>query len=246
MQVLILAAGYGTRLYPLTKNTPKPLLPCNHKPIINYLLDKVKNFSGLSEIIVITNDKFYVHFKDWAETLKGFPASIKVLNDGTTSPEDRLGAMGDIDFALKRNKVAEDLLVMGGDNLFNYSLDSYITFSKRNAPKATIGLYDIKETVLALNFGVVQLDHKKKIISFEEKPKTPKSTLIAMCLYYLSKDSLHSVSDYLRETKRSDTTGDYINWLSMRDTVYGFKFEGKWYDIGSIEAYEEAQQDFKS
>ncbi len=246
MQVLILAAGYGTRLYPLTKDTPKPLLPCHDRPIIDYLLDKVKDCADLSDIIVVTNDKFYGNFKAWAKNHKTLRKSIQVFNDKTTSPEDRLGAMGDIDFILKKDIVREDLLVMGGDNLFDYELDRYIGFAKQKNPSVTIGLYDIREAEQAKIFGVVQLDNKNKVISFEEKPKAPKSTLIAMCLYYIPRDSFHFVSQYLGESQKSDTTGDYIHWLMEYDTVYGFKFSGKWYDIGSIEAYKEAQMAFES
>ncbi len=246
MQVLILAAGYGTRLYPLTLNTPKPLLPCGKKPIINFLLDKVKDFRGLTRVVVITNDRFYKNFDDWAKENKSFKVPIVVLNDGTTTPEDRLGAIGDIDFTLKKYGLKEDLLVMGGDNLFDYSLNDYIVACGKNSPKATIGLYDLGDTESAKKFGVVQLDSTNKIISFEEKPAAPKSTLIGMCLYYLPKDSLAFISKYLKETKKSDTTGDYINWLSQHEGVYGFAFKGKWFDIGSIEAYNQAQKDFKS
>ena len=245
MQVLILAAGYGTRLYPLTKDKPKPLLPCNEKPIINYLLDKVKDFRSLSEVIVVTNNRFSGDFEKWAKEQKKFPAAIRVVNDGTMSPEDRLGAMGDIHFVLKNEMITDDLLVMGGDNLFDYSLTDYVRVSQEKRPSATIGLYDLKSKEKAKIFGVVAIDENKKITSFEEKPKEPKSTLIAMCLYYLPKESFRLIDDYLKSAKSADTTGDYINWLSKQQAVYGFRFEGRWYDIGSIEAYHEAQADFK-
>ncbi len=244
MQVLILAAGYGTRLYPLTLNTPKPLLPCSGKPIINYLLDKVKNLSDLKSVFVVTNKKFTETFEGWAKENKKFPAPITIFNDGTTSPDDRLGAVGDINFVLKNNPAKDDLLVIGGDNLFDYAIDDYCDFSKKHGPRITIGAYDIGNIDQAKKFGVVQIDGANKIISFEEKPQAPKSSLIAMCLYYFPKESLGSIGDYLRETKKSDTTGDYIQWMTKQDTVYGFKFEGKWYDIGSLESYHEAQKAF--
>ncbi len=245
MQVLILAAGYGTRLYPLTRNIPKPLLPCNNRPIINYLLDKVKDFKDLKEVIIVTNNRFAGHFEKWAQEQKKFPAPIRIVNDNTTSPEDRLGAMGDIRFVIKNAGVSDDLLVMGGDNLFDYSLTDFVRVSQAKRPSATIGLYDLKSKEKAKIFGVVSINGEKKITSFEEKPKEPKSTLIAMCLYYLPEKSFPFIERYLKNTKSADTTGDFISWLSQQEAVYGFSFEGRWYDIGSIEAYHEAQADFK-
>jgi len=245
VQVLILAGGYGTRLYPLTLDIPKPLLPCNGKPIINFLLNKVRGLKGLSGVVVVTNNKFAKNFEKWAKENKSFPVPLYALNDGTNSPEDRLGAMGDIRFALEKNLITEDLLVMGGDNLFDYNLEEYQKASEKNRPHVTIGLYDIEDWEGAKKFGIVQLDQENKIISFDEKPQKPKSTLTAMCLYYLPKESLRLIPSFLKETKKADRTGDYIQWLSKHETVFGFTFEGKWYDIGSLESYEEAQKIFK-
>ena len=245
MQVLILAAGYGTRLYPLTLNVPKPLLPCNGKPIINFLLDKVRGFRDLKNVIVITNNKFTTHFADWAKENKNFPVPLYVLSDGTNTPDDRLGAMGDIRFVLEKNLVNDDLLVMGGDNLFDYSLDEYKKAAQNNKPHATIGLYDIHDKEAATKFGIVELDKTSRVVSFEEKPQKPKSTLTAMCLYYFPKESLSLISTFLKETEKVDRTGDYIEWLSKNHTVFGFTFVGRWFDIGSMESYKEAEKIFK-
>ena len=245
MQVLILAAGYGTRLYPLTLNVPKPLLPCSGKPIINFLLDKVKGFKGLKNVIVITNNKFTTNFAEWAKENKGFPVPLFVLSDGTNTPDDRLGAMGDIRFVLEKNLVTDDLLVMGGDNLFDYSLEEYKKTAEKNRPHTTIGLYDIHDQEAAKRFGIVEADKTGRVISFEEKPKKPRSTLTAMCLYYFPKESLSLVSDFLKETKKIDRAGDYIEWLSRNHAVFGFTFTGRWFDIGSLESYREAEKVFK-
>ena len=246
MKVLILAAGYGTRLYALVKDMPKVLLEINEKPLIDHLLDKLGGLKGLNEIIVVTNAKFYEIFQAWANRKQKKAIPISVINDGTTSPEDRLGSIGDVRFVLKKLNLNEDLLVVGGDNLFDYRLEDYHAFAIGKSPRVTIGLYDIKDKSKASQFGVVGLDSLDKIISFDEKPKAPKSSLIAMCLYYMPKDSIHFIEDYIRETKNTDAAGSYISWLSRQEDVFGFKFEGKWYDIGSVESYKAAQADFKS
>ena len=246
MQILILAAGYGTRLYPLTKDTPKPLLPIQGKPLIDYLLEKVQNLTDLRVVMVITNKKFFPHFQNWAEQHRNLKAAIHVLNDGTDSNETRLGSMGDIDFALRKEAVDEDLLVIGGDNLFNQGLDEFVQTAKKKSPRVTIGLFDLKDKQATKNFGVVSLDQKNRVVAFEEKPQNPQSSLIGMCLYYFPKDSLGLIRDYLNDSKRSDTSGDYIQWLFKREDVYAVTFEGKWYDIGSLEAYEDAQKSFRT
>lgn len=245
MKALILAAGYGTRLKALGEGIPKALLPVAEKPLVNHILDRLENLEGLNEVLLVTNDKFYINFKEWAEVQKEFKYPIRVINDGTQSPEDRLGSIGDIDFVLKQANVEDDILVVGGDNLFDYNLEEFIVTSSKKSDSISIGLYDIQNLKEATQFGVVGLNQENKIVSFEEKPEQPKSTLVAMCFYYLPKVSLGLIEAYLDETKVSDTAGDYIRWLHKNHDVYGFKFTGTWYDIGSLESYKEAQEKFK-
>jgi len=245
MKILVLAAGYGTRLYPLIKDTPKPLLEIAGKPIINYITDKVRDIPDLNEVIVVSNAKFYDQFLHWAEENKDFPQPITIINDGTTTPDDRLGSVGDICYVLQNHPFADDLLVVGGDNIFDYSLEEYIQFAKEKSPHVTIGTYDIGKKENATEFGVVEADEGGKIVSFEEKPTEPKSSLIAMCFYFFPKESLSLLNDYIQESGKTDKAGYYIHWLSENSTVFAYVFEGKWYDIGSIEAYQEAQELFK-
>ena len=244
MKVLILAAGYGTRLYSLVKDKPKALLEINNKPLINYILDRIGNLSNLTEVFIVTNEKFYAVFQEWADQQPVLPYAITIINDDTKSPEDRLGSIGDIDFSIKQERIDDDLLVIGSDNLFDFNIDEYIEFAQSKVSSVSIGLYDINDWKSAVNFGIVLLGEDHKIVSFEEKPEKPKSTLAAMCFYYLPKNSLCMVEDYLVETGKSDKAGDYIRWLCQKNDVYGFKFIGKWYDIGSVEAYKEAQEKF--
>lgn len=244
MNILILAAGYGTRLYPLVKNTPKSLLPIHGRPLLDYILDKVSGLDGLQQIIVVTNNKFFTHFQKWAQE-HGGKSKILVINDKTNTPEDRLGSIGDIAFVLKEIPVKDDLLVIGGDNLFNYNVDEFIKFARSKKSKPTIGLFDIHNKAEATKFGVVALDAQKRLVSFEEKPEKPKSSLISMCFYYFPKDGLELVDEYIRSGQKADKAGDYIRWLAGKGDVFGFTFAGKWYDIGSIESYQEAERDFK-
>lgn len=246
MKILILAAGYGTRLKKLGASTAKALLPIGEKPLLSYILDRTKNLQGLNEIIVVTNDKFYIQFVEWSNQEKSVNIPITVVNDGTLTPEDRLGSIGDIQFVLKSLNLKDDVLVIGGDNLFDFNLEEYFIFARSKTNAVSIGLYDINDLEDAKKFGVVCLDKNSKIDLFEEKPATPKSTLIAMCFYYLPVNTLPLVREYLEEVDKSDTAGDYIRWLIEKQEVYGFQFSGSWYDIGSIEAYDEAKAKFKA
>jgi len=245
MKALILAGGYGTRLYPVVKDTPKPLLKVGDHPIISYLIEKLRHQAGLNEILVVTNDKFYGLFVLWARQNADFPVKILVVNDGTRSPEDRLGSIGDIQYVLENYPADDDLLVLGGDNLFDYSLDEFIQFSAEKAPSVTIGLYDIGSMDDARRFGVAALGQDGHVQSFDEKPTQPKSSLIAMCSYYFPRSSLGQIAKYIQETQRTDKAGDYIRWLVEKGSVYGFQFSGAWYDIGSLESLQEARDKFQ-
>jgi len=232
MKALILAAGYATRLYPLTKKYPKPLLEVKGRPIINYIVDKLGALRDIDEIYIVTNSRFIAIFKSWAKTIKS-PKKITLVNDRTKSNRDRLGAIGDIDFVIKHARVKDDLLVVGGDNLFNGSLRGFLKASKKKNASTGIGLYRLERKSDASRYGVVKLDKLKFVADFAEKPEHPESNLVAMCLYYIAKDYLRLIGVYLRNKKRkADATGSYIAWLKDRTRVYGHVFRGSWFDIG--------------
>jgi glucose-1-phosphate thymidylyltransferase len=244
MKALILAAGYATRLYPLTKEYPKPLLLVGKRPIIDYIIDKLKALDEVDGIIVVTNTKFIFNFRKWAKTIK-IQKRISLLDDLTKSQEDRRGAIGDMDFVINRKRIKDDLLVIGGDNLFDGDLKDFLSFAKTNKASSVIGAYNIKDIRKAKDYGVIKLNIKHKIIDFQEKPKKPKSTLVAMCLYYFPKEKLKLIKEYLNtKTNKQDATGFYIDWLSKREPVYGFVFDGYWYDIGHHKSYGEAKGRF--
>ncbi|MFA4854332.1 MAG: nucleotidyltransferase family protein [Candidatus Omnitrophota bacterium] len=244
MKALILAAGYATRLYPLTKEYPKPLLAVKGRPIIDFIVDKLNNIPVIDEIYVVTNSKFIRVFRPWAKARKS-PKKITLIDDLTKNNRDRLGAIGDIDFVVKRKGVKEDLLVIGGDNLFSGKLKGFLDFFRAHRDAPCIGLYRLRNRKDAVRYGVAKLNRRKAIISFIEKPKKPESNLVAMCLYYMPKDSLGSIKQYLRDNKKqADTTGGYIAWLKNRVDIYGYVFKGSWFDIGDYKYLNAAKEKF--
>ena len=244
MKAIILAAGYATRLYPLTKEYPKPLLMVRQKPIIGYILDKMAQIKEIEEIVVVTNSKFFPKFKDWQRHLE-IKKPISVLDDLTKDNAHRLGAVGDMGFAIGEKNIKDDLLVVGGDNLFDGDLRDFLAFAGMHKANPAIGAYNIRIKSKAVRYGVLKIDRKNKVVDFQEKPEKPKSTLVAMCLYYFPAKRLGLIKEYLKENKRFDATGSYIDWLREKVAVYGYIFSGSWYDIGDHKFYNEAKGKFK-
>ncbi len=246
MKALILAAGYATRLYPLTKEYPKPLLPVGQRPIADYIAEKIYKTKKIKEIIVVTNERFYKDFTIWSSDIcKKINLPVKVLSDGTKTEGDRLGAIGDINFALTEASVNEDIIVIAGDNLFEDDLSGFLGFSLNKSPRITIGVYDIKEKEKASKYGVIKLDEENKITDFAEKPQKPQSSLVATCLYYIPAGALKFFRDYLADSSNEhDAAGSFIGWLSKKEAVFGFVFSKRWYDIGDPVSYQEADRVF--
>lgn len=243
VKAIILGAGYGTRLYPLTLNTPKPLLTVGERTILEHILDKIGQISALESILLVTNDRFTSHFEEWK---RGFHWSkpIEVLNDGTTSNENRLGAVGDIYFALKQRGINEEVLVVGGDNLFEFDLNKAWVFFKQKG-SSVVGLYDmVDKAKVAGLYGVVSIDETLKIVGFEEKPKDPKSALISTAVYFLTPPDLEKLRLYIEEGNSPDNLGDFVRYLIKNQNVYGYVFRENWFDIGSYEQYEMANAYF--
>ncbi len=244
MKFLLLAAGYATRLYQLTLNTPKPLLPVAGKTVIGYIFDLIEPLKDLDEVFIVTNKKFYQNFEEWKQKFSS-SKKITVIDDGTTSNETRLGATGDIEFVIEKKNIQDDLLVLAGDNLFKADLSQFTNFCISKRPSITIGLYDIKDLILASSYGIVSIDKNSKIIDFKEKPANPASTLAAMCLYFFPKERLGIMKRYLGMDTAKDAPGYFLEWLYKRESVFGYVFKDKkWFDIGDKESLEEADREF--
>ena len=244
MKALILAAGYATRLYPLTKEYPKPLLMVKGRPIIDHILAKLNTIRGINEILVVTNSKFISRFRDWKKRTK-FKKPVTIVDDLTHSLKDRRGAVGDMDFVIRKKRIDEDLLVIGGDNLFDGRLSDFISFAARKNSYPVIGAYDIKKLQEAKRYGVLNLDNRNRIIDFQEKPRVPKSRLVAMCVYYLPRKTLSFIREYLQDkNNKPDATGFYIEWLRRKTALYAYVFGGCWYDIGDYKFYNKARGAF--
>ncbi len=242
MKAIILAAGYATRLYPLTINIPKPLLDMKGKPIISHILDKV-NELGVEEIFVVTNEKFFANFKRWADSLGD--SRIRVISDGTSSNEERLGAIGDVSFVLNKENIKDDLLIIAGDNLFSFSLKlSYDLFKKTQ--KIVNPLYDVKDFEAAKALGTVVTDSSGKFLEFYEKSPEPKTTLASLAIYFFPKEKLHRINQYIEEGNSPDKIGNLIAWVIKHEDVLGNVYEQSWFDIGLPESLEEARRNFEA
>ncbi len=242
MDVLILAAGYATRLYPLTENLPKPLLKVGNRTIIEHILSKLEAVKEIEQVYVVTNDKFYPFFVDWSKKVTS-PFKLKILNDGTISNEDRLGAVGDIHFVIEQEKITDDLLVIAGDNLFGFSLIDFVDFFNQKK-SSIVAFHDLKDKEKVKGkYGVGMLDGTK-ITDFEEKPLEPKSSLASTFCYLFPKDLLPHIQSYVKAGK-VDNGGDLIRWLAVGDQVHAFVFDGHWFDVGTFESLEEAQKVYK-
>jgi glucose-1-phosphate thymidylyltransferase len=242
MKIIILAAGYAVRLQPLTLNMPKSLLPVGGKLIMDRIMDKLSLIKGWDEIYVITNDKFYSNFVKWAQGT-AFKDKISVINDGTTSNDNRLGAIKDMYVVIEDKAIDDDLLVVAGDNLFEFDVANFMEFA-RSSDGVSVALYDVGSLELAKNYGVLKLDKYNKVVEFEEKPPAPKSTLVSTGVYYFPKNKLPFIHKYVKMHSKLDAPGYYIGWLSKEDKVYGFRFLEDWYDIGSIESYKAADKKY--
>ena len=241
MKALILAAGYATRLRPLTENRAKPLLPVGGRPMVDWTLDKIAEVPDVEEIHLVTNGRFAGDFSEWARG-----RAVLVHDDETQSNEDRLGAIGDIVFVADRQEwEGEDVLVVAGDNLFDFSLAEYVDWWKTKDGSA-IAVYEQPNPELVSQYSVVELDADDRVVSFVEKPEKPESNLTAIATYVYHRAHLALLRAYIAEGKSPDQPGHFIAWLHTRAPVYGYRFGGEWLDIGDRTQLLEADNRYRA
>lgn len=242
MKAVVLAAGYATRLYPLTLDRPKPLLEVAGRPMLEHVLGRLETIPQLDRALVVTNAKFAAQFEEWA---RGWPGrvAVEIVDDGSTSDEDKLGAIGDLAFVLEARGIDDDLVVVAGDNLFDSPLGDFVRIG-RETDSPVLAVHDVGDPEALRQYNSVETDEEGRITFFEEKPASPTGTLAGIALYYYPRSMLSLVLRYVEEGNNPDQPGRLIQWLYPRTTVQTWRIPGLWFDIGSTDGLEEADRAF--
>jgi glucose-1-phosphate thymidylyltransferase len=238
MDAIILAGGYATRLQPLTLNVSKPLLPVAGYAIIDHVLDRLEEVEEVDRAYVVTNEKFYSSYLDWLKNQNRRFAVIPV-NDGTTDNENRLGAVGDIRYAIEFGAIGDDVIIIGGDNLFDFDLRTFVRF-QREHDRPALGCYDVGRRELVSLYSEVRLEGDR-VVAFVEKPAEPSGTLIGILCYIFRSGDFDLLTRYLDDGNDADKAGSFIQWLVSRTEVVGYGFGGRWIDIGTKEELDRAE-----
>ncbi|MDD2376630.1 MAG: nucleotidyltransferase family protein [Clostridia bacterium] len=234
MKCILLCAGYATRLFPLTENFPKALLKVGNKALLDYILEEVNSIKEVDSIFLVTNDKYSSHFSKWAEESNNIKP-ITVVNDGTLTNDDRLGAIGDILYTIEKENIDDDILIIAGDNLFTFKLNDFVSFYKtRQAPSVCVR--EESDINLLRRVGVAEVDSEMKIIGFEEKPAEPKSKYVAYAEYLYPKSVIPMFKQYMEEGNSNDAPGNFLAYLHKKLPTYAYSFSGECYDVGTIES----------
>jgi len=241
MKCLILAAGYATRLYPLTENFPKPLLKVGEKTILDWLLDDIHSSGAIDEYIVVTNHKFAGHFYEWA---KDHPLPIIIVDDGTDTNETRLGAVCDIRFAVDKLGIDTDLLIIAGDNVLDFSLKHFIHYAQEKKTSCTMRYRETDKKRLQKS-GVSEIDSEEVLLGLEEKPKEPKSIWCTPPFYIYTAEDVKKISAAIKDGCATDAPGSLVSWMCRHSILHSMEMPGSRYDIGNLESYESVQKTFK-
>ena len=241
MKTVILAAGYATRLYPLTENFPKPLLKVGQKAILDWLIDDIHTSTLVDEYVVISNHKFADCFREWARTSD---KPITVVDDGTSTNETRLGAVKDIQFAVEAQNIRDDMLVIAGDNVLDFSLVPFIRFGIEN-DCSCIMCYEENDLAKQQRTAIISVDGENRITSYEEKPKEPRSNLAVPPFYFYKAQDLRRIPEALAAGCGYDAPGSFAAWLSRQTAMKAWPMPGSRYDIGNLESYEKIRKSYR-
>jgi len=245
VKIIVLAAGYATRLYPLTLTCPKPLLPVAGQPMIDYVLDHLAPIGGIDRIYIVTNARFAGQFQKWADDYRARKRKfdLTIVNDHSTDEKNKLGALGDLHLVISRENVDDDLIVVAADNLFSEPLEGFGKFCRaKQAP--VLAVYDVGNLEEIRKYNAITLDAAGRVTFFEEKPAHPTSTITGIALYYYPRSTVPLIKQYIAERNNPDQPGRLVQWLYPRTPVYTWSVPGIWYDIGSKEALAEANRVF--
>jgi glucose-1-phosphate thymidylyltransferase len=231
VKAIVLAAGYATRLRPLTNTWAKELLPVGGRPIIDWILDRIEAVPAVDAVHVVTNARKAPAFEQWAEAGR----EVVVHDDRTTSNDDRLGAIGDLRFVVERAGLDDDLLVIAGDNLFEFDLADYVAWWRAKGPSSAVAVRDVGSRELASQYGIVALGDEGRVLDFVEKPADPPSTLAATATYIFHRSHAARIGEYLAAGESPDQPGRFVAWLQAREPVYGWVFADAWFDIGNVD-----------
>lgn len=242
MKCVLLAAGYATRLYPLTRDLPKSLLPVGNRTILQRIMEKVEKVDGIREVALVTNSRFSARFSEFAAAYRG-TKRISVLDDGTSDNDTRLGAIADLKLAIDRLGIDEDLMVLAGDNLFDFDLADFARFFREKGADC-ITTHRLESVEELRRTGVIERAEDGRVLSFEEKPANPKTTWAVPPFYLYRRETLPLIGRYLAEGNNPDAPGNFVPYLAARLPTYAFAFSGRRYDIGNMRSYEEAQRAF--
>ena len=239
MTCVVLAAGYATRMYPLTLNFPKPLLEIGGKRIIDWLLDDMES-SGVDRTVVISNHKFIDQFSSWAKTRR----NTIVIDDGSVDNDHRLGAVKDIEFAIESLNLDDDLIILAGDNVLDFSFKTFIEYGKAKGTTCIMRHYQPSIDKLRKT-GVVVVDENDRVLSMEEKPQSPKSNWAVPPFYFYTREDSKMIKEGIAAGCGTDAPGSFISWLVTKRPVHAYEMPGHRYDVGSIEGYEKIKAEYK-
>jgi glucose-1-phosphate thymidylyltransferase len=245
VKLIVLGAGYATRLYPLTLNQPKPLLPVAGRPMLEHVLDNLAPIKAIDHTYIVTNEKFTPHFEAWAvdRRARNTGQEFTVVNDHSTDDANKLGAIGDMHLVLTSQQIDDDIVVVAGDNLFSDKLGGFGEFAQsRNAP--VLAVYDVGDLDEIKKYNSIEVDADGRITFFQEKPAEPKTSVTGIALYYYPRQTLPLIRQYIAEGNNPDQPGRLVQWLYPRTPFYTWNVPGLWYDVGSKETLEEANRIF--